>query len=147
VVIPKCWEEFSRIVRRGEFVNLGLVLCAVVARVASCLGETENVGDDLPLFGEETISMRDDDLGEAIVREEFDGTIQFEEENSINDSFASSKQDTPPFSLMNASTDKAAVSQSKQTRDENNVREVQRPLKRKRRKKGHEIDDIFAQLG
>jgi hypothetical protein len=37
-VIPQAWESFSRVVARGEFVALGMVLVAVVGRIARCLG-------------------------------------------------------------------------------------------------------------
>src|SRR5277367_6263861 len=38
IVIPQAWESFSRVVARGEFVALGMVLVAVVGRIARCLG-------------------------------------------------------------------------------------------------------------
>ena len=44
-VIPNSWESFSRIVARGEFITLGLVLCASVARISYCLGGVEETGD------------------------------------------------------------------------------------------------------
>src|SRR5271170_2221555 len=34
VVVPKAWESFSRVVARGEYVTLGVVLCASVARIS-----------------------------------------------------------------------------------------------------------------
>jgi hypothetical protein len=72
VVILRAWEEFSRIVARGEFVALGLVLCASVARIAYCLGGVEEKEATSQGKSEEYETMGDEDeLGEVIPREAF----------------------------------------------------------------------------
>src|SRR5271156_4449946 len=70
VVMPKAWEEFSRVIARGEFVNLGMVLCAATARISYFLGGAEEVHSSGVLQETEDLgeAMETDELGEAMLR-------------------------------------------------------------------------------
>jgi hypothetical protein len=71
VSVIKAWEEFSRVVSRGEYVPLGLILCASVARVAASVGGIDVT--DGCILGQESINenteIYDEEMGEVIPRE------------------------------------------------------------------------------
>ena len=69
LVIPYAWEEFSRVVARGEFVTLGMVLCASVARIGYCLGGIDGVDPSEMMIGD-VMEKGEDEFGEIIPRNE-----------------------------------------------------------------------------
>src|SRR5271170_3402858 len=78
LVIPQAWESFSRVVARGEFVALGMVLVAVVGRIAYCLGGVE-LGEEIEV---EYTGLREgnEELGVPVRRHTMD------EETMVGDS-------------------------------------------------------------
>ena len=148
-VIPNAWESFSRIVARGEFITLGLVLCASVARIAYCLGGVEETGD-LNLE-EQTVELEigEDGLGEIVQRSLLEeARIDIEEEHG---DLRSSPWPSSPLAVSGEGNDKTAQLQELQpvtvNGDESKIGDIQPPLKRKRRKRGQdEIDILFAGL-
>jgi ribonuclease MRP protein subunit RMP1 len=75
-VIPAFWEEVSRVVARGEFVALGLVLCASVARIGCSLGGIVDSNGAIVFRPKDSgIHVEDDDLGEIVRRENFGDAV------------------------------------------------------------------------
>jgi ribonuclease MRP protein subunit RMP1 len=148
-VIPNAWESFSRIVARGEFITLGLVLCASVARIAYCLDGVEETGD-LNLEGQTVeLEIGEDGLGEIVQRSLLEeARIDIEEEHG---DLRSLPWPSSPLAVSGEGNDKTAQLQELQpvtvNGDESKIGDIQPPLKRKRRKRGQdEIDILFAGL-
>ena len=148
-VIPNAWESFSRIVARGEFITLGLVLCASVARIAYYLGGVEETGY---LHLEEQnvqLEIGEDGLGEIVQRDLLEeATIDIEEKHG---DFGSSRWPSSPPAVSSKENDEAAHLQELQsvavTGGGSKIGDIQPPLKRKRRKrKQDDIDILFAGL-
>jgi hypothetical protein len=151
VVVPKCWEEFSRVVARGEFVTLGLVLCACTARVGYCLGGSE--GDDGNVSVEvedDVVNVEEDEIGEIVGREMVEETGEVEE-GERNDFITPSQLTELAAEVLEetiTSSDVRTPSMLRIKAMDSEVGEIQPPAKKKRRKRrGNEIDDLFSQLG
>jgi len=160
VTIPKAWEEFSRVVARGEFVNLGLVLCACVGRIAFCLGGI--VGADAMIAVvevEATITEETEELGEVVMREVF-----AKETGEMGDirNFGNIGKDGVPVT-PSPLTSSLGVTEDIQSRtsvntsvsevtvvsrvDERGLGDIEAPSQKKRkRKRKDDIDELFARL-
>ena len=157
IVIPHAWEEFSRVVARGEFVTLGMVLCASVARIAHCLGGIEGINDIQEEEMEETLNaMREYELGEVIIREEgMEGesmeveTIAQEME-LVTPSRMISVRDVEDHAPTDVTAATATISETV-TREidigDTDIGDIFPPTKKRRKKKGNDdIDLLFAGL-
>ena len=72
IVVPKAWEEFSRVVARGEFVTLGLVLCGSVSRIGYCIGGIESAKNVGPTIEDDDNMIKEnDEVGEVVMRDSF----------------------------------------------------------------------------
>jgi hypothetical protein len=149
VVIPKCWEVFSQVIARGEFVTLGLVLCACVARVASCVGGIEGRGGTEVLEADDgVINVAEDDLGEIVGREMFKWGIELVEDG--NDRLITPLQPEPDHAVMEPEINVESLVESVPMLKEEIrvIGEIRRPVKTKRKKaRANDIDELFAQLG
>jgi ribonuclease MRP protein subunit RMP1 len=154
VTIPKAWEEFSRVVARGEFVNLGLVLCACVGRIAFCLGGI--VGADAMMAAVEvaaTITEETEELGEVVMREVF--VKEMGEMGDIGNIGNICKDRVPV--MPSPLTSSFGVTEDIQLRTSMNIcvsRVEERGLgdieassrKKQKRKRKDDIDELFARL-
>lgn len=150
VVIPNCWEAFSRVIARGEFVTLGLVLCASVARVAVCVGGIEGRdGTDVLEVDDGLVNVEEEELGEVVGREMFkwDSHLGVEVGN-----------DQEPITPMLPEADNAVLAAEitvenliesvPMLKEEiRGIGEIKRPAKKRKKARGNEIDELFAQLG
>ena len=162
VTIPKAWEEFSRVVARGEFVNLGLVLCACVGRIAFCLGGI--VGADAMIATvevEATITEETEELGEVIMREVFaKETVEMGDIGNIGNigkdgvpvtpspltSSLGVTEDIQSRTSVNASVSEATVVSVSRV-EERGLGDIEAPSRKKRkRKRKDDIDELFARL-
>ena len=148
IVIPHAWEEFSRVVARGEFVTLGMVLCASVARIAHCLGGIEGINDIQEQEIEETLNaMREYELGEVMIREV--ETIAQEME-LVTPSGMISVRDVEDHAPTDVTAATATISETV-TREidigDTDIGDIFPPTKKRRKKKGKDdIDLLFAGL-
>jgi hypothetical protein len=150
VVIPNCWEVFSRVIARGEFVTLGLVLCACLARVAFCVGGIEGRdGTDAVEVDDGLVNVEEEELGEVVGREMFKWDIDLGVEDG---------NDKEPITPIVPKADNAVL--AAEITVENLIESVpmlkeeirgigerKRPAKKRKKAQGNEIDELFAQLG
>jgi hypothetical protein len=144
------WEEFSRVVARGEFVALGMVLCGSVARIAYCLGGIEGIGDLESTVQESGPVPMEEEIGEIFSREEV-----MEEYVEIDEI---AERVTPSQLTTADETDEAAPTEIQTTTitetatvtmDERDagIGEILLPTKKRRKRKGEdEIDLLFNGL-
>src|SRR5947207_8548403 len=135
-VIPNAWESFSRIIARGEFVTLGLVLCASVPRISCYLGGI-GVAMDMNLEEREVevaMELGDDELGEIVRRDLLaDETMDIEEENGE----ITSSRPTPPLLVATdhdseKGTQVQEIQPTSVTADVPGIGDIQPPPKRRR---------------
>ena len=155
---PKAWEEFSRVVARGEFVNLGVVLCACVGRIAYCLGGIVAAEEMIITTEvEASITQETDELGEVIMRK-----VVLEEEILEGEGFRDVGTDgdlVTPSQLTSSRVvdeDKSAkttvaTSFSETTMlsrtVESGLGDIEPPARKKRKRKmKDDIDELFARL-
>lgn len=151
VVIPYAWEEFSRVVARGEFVTLGLTLCALTARIGYCLGGVEGVTTtDITVEVMETVNM--DEMGELIVREVMEETVVVVEDITQEREVITPSKSVPAFNVEESAPTEVEILESenvemKADAVDSTIGEI-RPLSKRRKKKrgGDEIDKLFAGL-
>jgi hypothetical protein len=148
LVIPQAWESFSRVVARGEFVALGMVLVAVVGRIAYCLGGVE-LGEEIEV---EYTGLREEneELGVPVRRHVMDEEIMvgdlegYGDGNVGTEPIPSPPQDMDVPEMGNVQNDanvpmKAAADEA--------LGEIQQPRKKRRRKRQmDDIDILFAGL-
>jgi ribonuclease MRP protein subunit RMP1 len=155
IVVPKAWEEFSRVVARGEFVTLGLVLCGCVSRIGYCIGgiESEHVGPAIE--GDDGVIQGNDEVGEVVMRD------SFPEDSMALDGFVgesevevtSASQLTPSGTREGETQYQEEIVDAKSTKvpmppsEKHAIGEIPPPAK-KRRKRGRQddIDKLFAGL-
>src|SRR5579859_3892185 len=154
VTIPAAWEEFSRVIARGEFVNLGLVLCACVGRIAYCLGGIVGTEETIvSMEVEENILGDTGDMGEVVMREAFtEETVQVGNIGTDRDPVAPSRltPSTDPEEQMQETTiitaevvETTIVSKF----EESELGNIEPPTRKKRkRKRNDDIDELFARL-
>jgi ribonuclease MRP protein subunit RMP1 len=156
IVVPTAWEEFSRVVARGEFVTLGLVLCGCVSRIGYCIGGVVDGEDTEAMFEVDEIGMdRNEELGEVIMRDAF-----VDEREALEDFMAESEVQLPstPTSPRIAADESGHKEQNeeetpmktpKATPETFGIGEIQPPAKRRKKKKTRQddIDKLFAGLG
>src|SRR5579859_4941690 len=154
-VIPNCWEEFSRVVARGEFVALGLVLCGSVARIGVILGI--EVGEETVVITktEETETIvQTDELGQVVMREVGTEEIVEVEKFGENDypvtpsgltsALEGEDEDVGP-DVSEVEVTEKVTSTVRKVADVAGIGDIQPPAKKKRKKRrGNEIDDLFA---
>jgi hypothetical protein len=145
VVVPKAWESFSQVVARGEYVTLGIVLCASVARISYCLGGVQEGDMDFQLEETEEIEDKNDELGEVVLREMF-----LEEGMNIDEEYSN------PVSLSRAASTPGIDEEfDKETHQiphpitivsaETTIGDIQPPARKKRKKKQQDdIDILFS---
>ena len=157
VTIPKAWEEFSRVVARGEFVNLGLVLCACVGRIAYCLGGIVGAEEMVTAMEvEATITEETDELGEVVMREvllgntvEIAGTRDIGKDGDLVTpsrltSSAGVDEDIRPGTTMTTRISEITVVSP---REQRGLGDIEPPARKKRkRKRKDDIDELFARL-
>jgi len=148
-VIPHAWTSFSRLVARGEFVTLALVLCASVARIASCLGGVDelSINPEVDEGGE-----FQEDLGVGAPRTklqeenvmEADEVIEYEwTEPQMSPEFPDESLDRSIYLQMK----EEAVTSLCLATDSPTIGEIERPTKkRKTNKTEDDIDRLFAGL-
>jgi ribonuclease MRP protein subunit RMP1 len=155
VTIPAAWEEFSRVVSRGEFVNLGVVLCACVGRIAYCLGGIVGAeGMVAPIEIEENVLEDTGEMGEVVMREVF-----MEETVEVGDIGTDSVPVTPSrlTSSANPEEEQSQETTSIKTQvvqtavvsrlEESELGNIKPPARKKRkRKRKDDIDELFARL-
>jgi len=152
--MPKAWEEFSRVIARGEFVNLGMVLCAATARISYFLGGAEEVHSSGVLQETEDLgeAMETDELGEAMLRE-----LLVEEETEVPSSEGYTDPVTPSQLTSRLPVEMQQVPQPPNspiplrsiaiTAEDQHLGDIEPPRKRqKRKKKQDDIDRLFAGL-
>jgi hypothetical protein len=153
IVIPKAWESFSRVVARGEFVALGLVLCASVARVSFCLGGIEESEDLTPL--QETIEGfedKEDELGEVVLRDLLaEEALEIEDIGGYGDPITLSRSPPPAVDDKEGpeldSKNQKMKENSSVALDIQGIGDIQPPAPKKRKKKHqNDIDILFAGL-
>jgi hypothetical protein len=142
MVIPHAWESFSRSVARGEFVTLALVLCALVARVASCLGGVEEISviEDDEEFRE--------DVGELVHTSHKVERVVMEMEGMVEGEWTETQQSLEsaqaPFDQP-TEIEFADTIASIPVTEETTIGEIERPTKRRKKKKAKDdIDRLFA---
>jgi len=156
VIIPAAWEEFSRVIARGEFVNLGMVLCASTARISYFLGGAAEIArsglmeetDDL---GE---AMDTDELGETMLREilgeeetDVPSSEGYTEPEPVTPSQLTSRLPVEMQQVPQQSTSPIPPRSTALNAEDQHLGEIQPPRKRqKRKKKQDEIDRLFAGL-
>lgn len=148
VVVPEAWESFSRVVARGEYITLGIVLCASVARISYCLGGVQEGDVDLRLEGEaEEVGEQNDELGEVILRE-----MLLEEEMNIEEEYSNPVSLSRPASTpgieeeFDTETDVNEIPQPRTiVPAETTIGDIRPPARKKRKKKQQDdIDILFA---
>ena len=150
VVIPYAWEEFSRVVARGEFVTLGLTLCALTARVGYCLGGVEGVPTtDITMEVMETVKM--DEMGELIIREVIEETVLVVEDIAQEREAITPSKSAPAFNVEESVPAEVDIFESKNVEMkadavESTIGEIRPLSKRRKKKRGDEIDELFAGL-
>jgi ribonuclease MRP protein subunit RMP1 len=148
-VIPHAWASFSRLVARGEFVTLALVLCASVARVASCLGGIEDLSRNTDVS--EMLAFEGEEVGEIIMSTNivkegsriFEETMDYEWMEPKHQSLEEVYIDRPEKLQRK---DETVMSMQDTTTDETTIGEIERPGKKRRKKKVDDIDKLFAGL-
>lgn len=148
--MPKAWESFSRVVARGEFVTLGLVLCASVARISFCLGGVLEDGLDSQIeeMGEE-IEEENDELEEVVLREMLvDETMEADEECTKPVAISHLPSTTIDESRSKMETDEhEVVLPTVNASAESNIGDIRPPVKKRRKQKPQDaIDMLFADL-
>ena len=153
ITIPAAWEEFSRVIARGEFVNLGLVLCACVGRIAYCLGGI--VGTEEMIVSmevEENILEDTGDMGEVITREVFmEETMEVgdisTDRDPVTPSRLTSSADLEEEQLEETTVIKAEVVETTIVSkvEESELGNIEPPTRKKRKRKD-DIDELFARL-
>lgn len=147
LVIPKAWESFSRVVARGEFVALGMVMVAAVGRISYCLGGIE-LGDEIEI---EEMELKEEieEVGVVVRRhmmdeEKIHGDFDDDRENDM----AMESVPSPPAEIEhirakeNVSNDLFVLTESLEGQA---LGEIQPPRKKRRRKKPmDDIDILFA---
>lgn len=157
VAVPKAWEEFSRVVARGEFVNLGMVLCACVGRIAYSLDGivgAEEMVETMEL--EATITEETDELGEVVMREVvLEDTVEIEDTGGIGKDgdlvmpsrltlSGNVEQDKQPGTTIRTSISQTTVVSRVVERG---LGDIELPARKKRkRKRKDDIDELFARL-
>jgi hypothetical protein len=143
-VIPHGWDSFSRMVARGEFVTLALVLCASVARVALCLGGVEEIS-----VIENDEEFQDvDELVDTMREAE---RVVMEMDETVEDEWTETKQslEAPqiPFDQPTEIELKDTIASIRIAEEETTIGEIERPTKRRKRKKAKDdIDRLFAEF-
>lgn len=154
IVIPTAWEEFSRVVARGEYVTLGLVLCGCVSRIAFCIGGIVGVEDDEPMIEvDDTAMERNDELGEVIMRD------IFLEDSAASETFVAESDVHSPSMSISPHVVGGEMGDDEQNEDDNLIKtpitipekpgigEIQPPAKRRKKKsRQDDIDKLFAGL-
>ena len=148
--VPKAWESFSRVVARGEFVTLGLVLCASVARISFCLGGVLEDGLDSQIeeMGEE-IEEENDELEEVVLREMLvDETMEADEECTKPVAISHLPSTTIDESRSKMETDEhEVVLPTVNASAESDIGDIRPPVKKRRKQKPQDaIDMLFADL-
>ena len=153
IVVPKAWESFSRVVARGEFVALGLVLCASVARISFCLGGIEESEDLKPLQEMvEGFKEKEDEFGEVVLRD-----LLAEKSLGIEDigGYGSPVTLSQPTSPALNANERPELDPENQKMEENTnmalelqgIGDIQPPGKKKRKKRHQDdIDLLFVGL-
>lgn len=155
ITIPAAWEEFSRVIARGEFVNLGLVLCACVGRIAYCLGGivgTEKMIAQMEI--EENVLEDMGDMGEVVMREVFmQETVEVgdigTDRDPVTPSRLTSSADPEEAQLQERTIIKAQVVETTivSKLEESGLGNIEPPARKKRkRKRKDDIDELFARL-
>jgi hypothetical protein len=150
VVIPQAWESFSRVVARGEFVALGMVLVAVVGRIAYCLGDVE-LGEDIEV---EYTGLREEneELGVPVRRHIMDeeSMVGDSEDHGDHENMAMELNPSPPEDMdVVPETERiqAHATLGMKGPEEETLGEIQEPPKKRRRKRRmDDIDILFAGL-
>ena len=148
-VIPQAWESFSRVVARGEFPGLGIVLLALVGRIAFCLGGVElNEEVELDEFEQ---NEENEEVGVAVRRHSIDEEIievsleDHSEGNMAMELVPSSPTNVDDFPETESISHNLIV-QMKGTEPEM-PGDIQSSTKKKRKKKRmDEIDILFAAI-
>jgi ribonuclease MRP protein subunit RMP1 len=153
IVVPTAWEEFSRVVARGEYVTLGLVLCGCVSRIGYCVGGIVGVEDAEPIVEVDEIGVeKNDELGELIMRDIF-----VEDSAALENFVAESEVHSPSMPTSpRIEGDKTGHKERKEEEnlmktpirvsEKSGIGEIQPPAKRRKKKKTQQddIDRLFA---
>ena len=149
VVIPQAWESFSRVVARGEFVALGMVLVAVVGRIAYCLGGVE-LGEDIEV---EYTGLREEneELGVPVRRHIMDEeTVVDDSEDHGDENMAMELNPSPREDIDIVSETEqiqTGATLGMKGREEETLGDIKEPPKKRRRKRRmDDIDILFAGL-
>jgi ribonuclease MRP protein subunit RMP1 len=156
VVVPCAWEEFSRVVARGEFVTLGVVLCACTARIGYCLGGVE--GQTTLMEGEVDVEETEEEVGEVVLRDivneagsRDDGQVSITDgfgwEVRLKDEFdAEGIEVDVVMETMDVDEPQEAAA-SRMTVQDVAIGDILPPAKRRKKKKVEDdIDKLFAGL-
>lgn len=149
VVIPKAWESFSRVVARGEFVALGIVMVAAVGRISYCLGGLE-LGDEI-IYEDIDVKEQGEELGVVVRRHMMDQeTIPGDLDNYDESDMAVDFTASPPVEMENVSAmenHSNDVPSRAESLENPSLGEIQPPLKKRRKKKPmDDIDILFASI-
>jgi hypothetical protein len=142
-VIPHGWDSFSRMVARGEFVTLALVLCTSIAQVVSCLRGVEEISviEDDEEFRE--------DVGELVhkMHEVERVVMQMDEmgEGEWMETHRSAESAQVPFDPPAEIEFEETTAPIRVAEEETTIGEIERPTKRRKKKKAKDdIDKLFA---
>ena len=146
-VIPHAWALFSRLIARGEFVTLALVLCASVARIASSLGGV----DELSVNPEADVAGGDP--GEAVPRTKLAEENMMEADEVIEYEWTE-LQRSPEFPHVKgldrsiiAEMNEEVITSIRLATDNPAIGEIARPTKKRKKNKAEDdIDRLFAGL-
>jgi len=155
IVIPSAWESFSRVVARGEFITLGLVLCACTARISFCLGgleESDELSSQMDIEYEHTAEDKDE-IGEIVLRELLEqGTEEFGNTEEYGENVTPSQlTSSSPAEMIDELQTLGSTQPLQETvilgLEGQGIGEIQPPAKKRRKKKKQDdIDILFAGL-
>jgi ribonuclease MRP protein subunit RMP1 len=154
IVVPKAWEEFSRVVARGEFVTLGLVLCGCVSRIGYCIGGIEIAKDVGPAIeGNDVVIEGNDEIGEVVMRNSFVEDSMEVEDFVAESEVASTSQLTPSRTPEGETQNRDKRLDGESTKapmlppEKHAIGEIRSPAEKKRKKgRQNDIDKLFAGL-
>ena len=138
VLLAKWQNSFSQLVADGRFAVLGLVLLAIVAETCKVLGITAQLEE----VGQLEIGKVLDDFGKEYWADDNEASAADSHGQEDLGEVVARTQD-----VSVASGAQAEIQSAPQDRSAGRQRSTESHLKRKKRKKGDAIDDLFSGLG